>query len=62
MICQINCYGTLLKILKSVFTDEPHLFTIAQFNGIAVNDPSAFEVLGITKGSKQKKQENYGRR
>jgi len=34
----------------------------AQFNGIAVNDPGAFEVLGITKGSKHKKQENYGRR
>jgi hypothetical protein len=32
---------------RGINTDEPDCFTIAQFNGIAINDPDAFEGLGI---------------
>jgi len=43
---------------RGIHSDEPDLFTIAQNDGFTVNNPGAFDAVGIGtgKGYEQEKQ------
>jgi hypothetical protein len=36
--------------LLAIHSDEPDLFTVAKDNGIAVNDPGAYQAMGLGTG------------